>query len=130
MMVFTVMSKTRVEGPIGASECLSAEKRCCMCERSTNGTPSAPCGDAANAAPSTRSHNYDTLTGQRVNPVGGYYMIPADQYGAVLARMRVDPRILNCYRFVPLRPATPCPPAPAGPRRGAPSPPPKRARSR
>jgi len=57
------------------------------------------------------SVNYDTQ-GRRVNPQGGYYMIPADQFVTVVARMKVDPRVLNGFRFVPLpSPAPLCPPA-------------------
>jgi len=91
-----------------------------MCERSTKGTPPVPCGGAADAAPVQKSHNYDNATGRRVNPAGGNYMIPADQYAAVVARAAYDKRILNCYRFVPLAAhGPPCLPAsaPARPRR-------------
>jgi hypothetical protein len=55
------------------------------------------------------SHNYDA-NGRRVNPQGGHYMIPADQFTAVVARMQWDKRVLNCFKFVPLTsPAPGCP---------------------
>jgi hypothetical protein len=58
-----------------------------------------------------RSHNYDA-NGRRVNPQGGHYMIPADQFAAVVARMQWDKRVLNCFEFVPLTSPTPrCPAA-------------------
>lgn len=62
--------------------------------------------------PRMQSFNYDAK-GRRMNPQGGYYLIPADQLATVVARMQYDPRILNCFKFVPL-PATPplCPPTP------------------
>jgi hypothetical protein len=56
-----------------------------------------------------RSFNYDNQ-GRRVNPQGGHYLIPADQFASVVARMQWDPRILNCFTFVPrTTPAPSCP---------------------
>jgi hypothetical protein len=57
-----------------------------------------------------RSFNYDS-EGRRVSRQGGHYLIPADQFTSVVARAQWDPRILNCFTFVPLTtPAPSCPP--------------------
>jgi hypothetical protein len=62
-----------------------------------------------------RSFNYDQR-GRRVNPQGGHYMIPADQFARVVEMAQWDPRILNCFPFVPLpAPGPACPPAPPRP---------------
>jgi hypothetical protein len=71
------------------------------------------------------SHNYDSR-GRRVNPQGGHYMIPADQFLSVVARAQWDPRILNCFPFLPLAPSSPCPPTPAPSRAPGGVPPPIR----
>jgi hypothetical protein len=93
-----------------------------MCQRSMKSVSSAPpsCGCAAStgAAVIQRSHNYDNVTGRRLNPAGGHYMIPPSEFAAVVARASFDPRVLNCYQFVPLPPPTPpCLPTPMRPHR-------------
>lgn len=96
---------------MGAVRASSAEGRCCMCQRSIKGAPASRCTGSgqsgADTVPRQRSHNYDNVTGRRLNPAGGHYMIPADQFADVVARAAYDPRILNCYRFVPLPPPAP-----------------------
>ncbi len=84
-----------------------------MCKRAISGTVchGRSVGDLA-PAPSQKSFNYDNVTGRRLNPAGGHYMIPPNEFAAVVAQAQYDPRILNCYRFVPLPPpAPPCLPA-------------------
>jgi hypothetical protein len=42
-------------------------------------------------------------TCQRLDPGGGTYWIPQDEFACVVARKQTNPAILNRYRFVPSR---------------------------
>lgn len=61
-----------------------------------------------------RSHYY-TQNGRALPRPAGHYLIPADQFAAVVARSQWQPSILNCFQFVPLARPCPCPPAPVRP---------------
>ena len=62
--------------------------------RSSSHEPATPCAQP-------KSHRYNAR-GERVDPRGGYYLIPANEFAKVLEQARVDKRVLNRFEFVPM----------------------------
>ena len=62
-------------------------------------TAPLPLTCAGDAVP--KSFNY-TARGERVEPRGGVYWIPASEFRGAVEAARSEPRVLNAYDFVPL----------------------------
>lgn len=67
-------------------------------------TESAPASSCAGEA-TPKSFNY-TARGERVEPRGGIYWIPASEFACAIEASRATPAVLNRYAFVPS--AAPC----------------------
>jgi hypothetical protein len=54
-----------------------------------------------------RSHRYNAR-GERLDPKGGYYLIPAERFAEVVARSQYNKAVLNEFEFVAERAKEPC----------------------